>query len=81
VPKGTGKPDGIINALGNCQKFYEKKEIIWNHRGPRETLCVLKKRRSKDRDIARWKINSLVEDEVVFRDRGINHLEGTEGRE
>jgi len=35
-------------------------------------LCP-EERRSKGRDIARWKIDSLVEDEVISRDRGINH--------
>ncbi len=49
-------------------------------RTQRNPLCS-QKRRSKDRDIMRWKADWLVEDEVVFRDRGINHLEGTEGRE
>ena len=38
----------------------------------RNTLC-LQERRSKGRDIARWEMDSLVEDEVILGDRGINH--------
>jgi hypothetical protein len=35
------------------QKFYEKKEDIWNHRGHRERLCALKNMRKKGRDMGR----------------------------
>ena len=46
----------------------------------RKTLCP-QERRSKGRDIAGWGIDSLVEGEAVWGDRGINHYEGTEERE
>ncbi len=38
----------------------------------RKTLCPQKRRsKGRDRDIERWKIDSLIEDEVILRDRGI----------
>jgi len=46
----------------------------------RKTLCP-QERRSKGKDIARWEIDSLVEGKAVLGDRGIDHYEGTEGRE
>ncbi len=41
-------------------------------RTQRNTLCP-QERRSKGRDITRSKIDSLVKDEVILGDRGINH--------
>jgi len=35
----------------------------------------------KGQRLGRCKIDSLVEDEVIFREKGINQLEGTEGSE
>ena len=41
-------------------------------RTQRNTLCP-QERRSKGGDITRWEIDSLVEDEVISGDRGMNH--------
>ncbi len=41
-------------------------------RTQRNTLCP-KERRSKGRDITRWKIDLWVEDEVIWGDRGMNY--------
>jgi hypothetical protein len=51
---------------------------IRNHRGHGETLCVLKKQ-EKGQRLGRGKRDSLAEDEVIFRENGINQLEGPEG--
>ena len=40
-------------------------------RAQRNTLCP-QKRRLKSGDIARWKLDPLVEDGVISGDRGIN---------
>ncbi len=55
-------------------------ELFLPQRARRNTLCP-QKRRLKAGDIASWKLDSLVEDGVISGDRGINHQEGTEGRE
>jgi len=42
---------------------------------------VSSKKQMKDQRLGRFKIDSLVEDKVIFWEKGINQLEGTEGSE
>jgi hypothetical protein len=49
-------------------------------RARRNTPCS-KKSRQKGRDMGRWKIDSWIEDEVIFEMKGLKPLEDTERRE
>jgi hypothetical protein len=42
---------------------------------------VSSKKQEKGQRLGRCKRDSLAEDEVIFREKGINQLEGTEGNE
>ena len=58
------RPLGFEEIL-NCQKFYEKRDSIWNHRGDGEKLWPSRKK-IKRRRLAGWEIDSLVEGEAFF---------------
>jgi len=46
-----------------------------------EKLSVSSKKQEKGQRLGRCERDSLAEDEVIFREKGINPLEGTEGSE
>jgi len=62
----------IMEESKNYKISRKAREPMEPQRSRRNTLCPQEKR-SKGRDIARWKIDSLVEDEVILRDGGIIH--------
>jgi hypothetical protein len=57
--------------------FYEQREDIWNHRGHRGRLCVLKKSPYKSIDMGRWEMGSLVEHEGILEMKGLEPLPKT----
>jgi hypothetical protein len=67
-------------SYGTCQKFYENGRTYETTEDTEKHSASSKKQIKRER-LGRCKIDSLVENEFIFREKGKNRLEGTAGRE